>query len=202
LLFRRYPRRFDGGRSMAKVFRWFVGNFRGDVTCTFNSGAINHQSVVLVAASEGDRGDSSASPNRHVGSAHIRVENIAPLMAAWCSESLLNGIVPCLYGRTSLWRINFRRHTFVRIDALTLRSALIKGTGHAFAIPATSDAVRVRETYAVETSAKSGGRAGAFLASSASKQGHAGFHIAHFLSTTASSAASKLATLRGPAPKS
>ena len=63
---------------MAKVFRWFLGDFRGDVTCTFNSGAINHQSVVLVTASEGDRGDSTASPKRFVGSAHIRVENIAP----------------------------------------------------------------------------------------------------------------------------
>ena len=58
--------------------------------------------------------------------------------------------------------MNFRRDSFVRIDALTLRSALIKGTDHAFAIAATSDAVRVRETYAVETSAKSGGTAGAF----------------------------------------
>jgi hypothetical protein len=63
---------------MAQVFRWFLGRFRGRVTCTFSHEAINHQSVVLVAASEGDRGDSSASPQRKVGSASIRVENIAP----------------------------------------------------------------------------------------------------------------------------
>jgi hypothetical protein len=63
---------------MAQVFRWFLGQFNGVVDCTFSSGGINHQSVVLVAASEGDAGDSTASPQRFVGSATIQVDNIAP----------------------------------------------------------------------------------------------------------------------------
>lgn len=30
---------------MARVFRWFVGNWNGRVVCTFNDNGINHQSV-------------------------------------------------------------------------------------------------------------------------------------------------------------
>jgi len=63
---------------MAQVRRIFWGRQRGRVTCTFNSRAINHQSVVIVTASEGDEGNSSASPQRFVGSAPIGIENIAP----------------------------------------------------------------------------------------------------------------------------
>jgi hypothetical protein len=63
---------------MAQAIRWFLGRHQGTVDCTLHTRSINNQSVVLVAASEGDEGDSSASPRRFLGSAHIRVENIAP----------------------------------------------------------------------------------------------------------------------------
>lgn len=63
---------------MAHVFRWFLGRRKGTLNCTFNSRKINRASVVLVAASEGDEGNSSASPDRFLGKANVRVENIAP----------------------------------------------------------------------------------------------------------------------------
>jgi hypothetical protein len=63
---------------VAQVRRIFWGRWRGRVRYTLNSRAINHQSVVLVAASEGDEGDSTASPQRFVGAADIRVANVAP----------------------------------------------------------------------------------------------------------------------------
>jgi hypothetical protein len=63
---------------MAQVRRIYWGRKRGRMAFTFNSGAINHQSVVIVTASEGDEGNSTASPKRFVGNATIRVANIAP----------------------------------------------------------------------------------------------------------------------------
>jgi hypothetical protein len=63
---------------MARVIRWFVGNFHGVADCTLGFGGINQQSVVLVAASEGDSGDSTASPQRFIGDATFQVDNIAP----------------------------------------------------------------------------------------------------------------------------
>jgi hypothetical protein len=63
---------------VARVFRWFLGHHNGVLDCTFNTTKIRNDSVVLVAASEGDDGGSSASPDRFLGNAHIRVENIAP----------------------------------------------------------------------------------------------------------------------------
>jgi len=60
------------------LFRVFWGRHRGRVLLTFNFGGINHQSVVLVTASEGDDGNTTNSPQRFVGAANIRVENIAP----------------------------------------------------------------------------------------------------------------------------
>jgi hypothetical protein len=63
---------------MAEVRRIYWGRWRGRVSFTFNSGAINHQSVVIVTASEGDEGNSTASPQRFVGAADIRVANVAP----------------------------------------------------------------------------------------------------------------------------
>ena len=63
---------------MAQLNRMFLGHRKGRLKVTFNSRGINHQSVVLVSASEGDEGNSTASPKRFVGAANVRVENIAP----------------------------------------------------------------------------------------------------------------------------
>lgn len=63
---------------MARVFRWFVGNWNGRVRCTFKDTNINNQSVVLVTASEGEGADNSNAPQRFVGDANITVHNIAP----------------------------------------------------------------------------------------------------------------------------
>jgi hypothetical protein len=64
---------------MAQVQRWFLGEFNGNSKCTFNWAAIQHGSVVLISVSQGDQGDSTASPARFVGDASIRVENISPI---------------------------------------------------------------------------------------------------------------------------
>jgi hypothetical protein len=63
---------------MAQLRRIFLGRRKGRLKVTFSSRAINHQSVVLVSASEGDEGNSTASPKRFVGAANVHVENIAP----------------------------------------------------------------------------------------------------------------------------
>ena len=63
---------------MPQLLRVFWGRWNGRVLCRLNFGDINHQSVVLVTASEGDDGNSSASPQRFVGSANFTVANIAP----------------------------------------------------------------------------------------------------------------------------
>jgi hypothetical protein len=48
------------------------------VKCTFTSRFIHNQSIVLVTASEGDEGNLNVSPQRFVGAANFRVENISP----------------------------------------------------------------------------------------------------------------------------
>jgi len=54
----------------------------GRLNCTFGWNAINHQSVVLVSASEGaqdvNQALSQREPDRFVGEALITVHNIAP----------------------------------------------------------------------------------------------------------------------------
>lgn len=60
------------------LFRVFWGRFNGRVTCTFNSSAINNQSVVVVTASEGDEGNTTSSPQRFVGAADFTVTSVAP----------------------------------------------------------------------------------------------------------------------------
>ena len=62
----------------AELRRVYWGRHRGRVVCTFNSGFINHQTVVLVTASEGDEGNTTQSPQRFVGSADFTVASIAP----------------------------------------------------------------------------------------------------------------------------
>ncbi|MBD1847597.1 hypothetical protein H6F89_30195 [Cyanobacteria bacterium FACHB-63] len=62
----------------AGLFRVCWGRYRGRVICTFNYSDINHQSVVLVTASEGDEANSTASPQRFIGSADFTVTSIAP----------------------------------------------------------------------------------------------------------------------------
>jgi len=63
---------------VAKVVRWRLGNFKGKGEFTLNDGDIKNQSVVLVSVSEGLGRSVFALPGRWVGSASIRVENIAP----------------------------------------------------------------------------------------------------------------------------
>ena len=63
---------------MPQLHRMFLGRRKGRLKVTLNSRGINNQSVVLVSASEGDEGNSTASPQRFVGAANVRVENIAP----------------------------------------------------------------------------------------------------------------------------
>ncbi len=63
---------------MPDPIRVFWGQFNGTVTCTLNDNDINHQSVVFAAVSEGDAGNTTQSPQRFLGSAPMRVENIAP----------------------------------------------------------------------------------------------------------------------------
>ena len=63
---------------MAQVVRWFLGHWNGRLPCTFAFGAINHQSVVLVSASEGRDPTTSQAPERFVGAANVTVHNIAP----------------------------------------------------------------------------------------------------------------------------
>ena len=62
---------------MATVFRWFVGRHSGIVDCTVHMN-LSGQETVFVAVSEGNNADSSASPDRFLGSARMWVENISP----------------------------------------------------------------------------------------------------------------------------
>jgi hypothetical protein len=62
----------------AELLRVYWGRYRGRVICRLNSPRINHQSVVLVTASEGDEANSTASPQRFIGSADFTVTSIAP----------------------------------------------------------------------------------------------------------------------------
>lgn len=63
---------------MPQVFRWFVGNFKGRVNCTFRSKVFRNESVVLISASEGHEPGRTDDPRRFVGDAYITVHNIAP----------------------------------------------------------------------------------------------------------------------------
>jgi len=63
---------------MAHVIRVYWGRWHGRLNCTLTTDTIRNESVVLVATSEGDEGNSSASPGRFVGSAKYTVGNIAP----------------------------------------------------------------------------------------------------------------------------
>jgi hypothetical protein len=63
---------------MAQVTRWFLGHWNGRLNCTFSWGAINHQSVVLVSASEGRDPVNTQAPERFIGAADVTVKNIAP----------------------------------------------------------------------------------------------------------------------------
>jgi hypothetical protein len=68
---------------MAMAIRWFLGHYKGDVTCRYHQDGIEwNRKTVLVTASEGlDVSGSSRTglePGRFVGSANITVENIAP----------------------------------------------------------------------------------------------------------------------------
>jgi hypothetical protein len=63
---------------MPQLRRIYWGRHNGRGRYTFHSRYINHQSVILITASEGDEGNSTASPQRFVGAANFRVENIAP----------------------------------------------------------------------------------------------------------------------------
>lgn len=63
---------------MPQLIRAYWGHHHGRITLTLNDGDITHRSVVLATASEGDTGNSTASPQRFVGSATFRVCNIAP----------------------------------------------------------------------------------------------------------------------------
>ena len=63
---------------MARVYRIFWGERNGRIVCTLFNRSINNQSVVIVTASEGDRANNTNSPQRFVGDANIRINNIAP----------------------------------------------------------------------------------------------------------------------------
>ena len=63
---------------MPQLRRIYWGRHHGRGRYTFHSRYINRQSVVLITASEGDEGNSTQSPQRFVGNANVRVENIAP----------------------------------------------------------------------------------------------------------------------------
>jgi hypothetical protein len=64
-----------GGPTLLRVY-W--GKANGRVQCNLSDPDINHQSVVVVTASEGDDSDSTASPQRFVGAANFTVSDIAP----------------------------------------------------------------------------------------------------------------------------
>jgi len=63
---------------MAQVFRVYWGQHNGPLNATLNFDGINDQSVVLASVSEGDSGNSTASPARFIGAANMHVDNIAP----------------------------------------------------------------------------------------------------------------------------
>ena len=63
---------------MPQTIRKYWGPQKGRVTLNFNWGAINHDSVVLIAAAEYVTTTPPSSEHRFVGSASITVENIAP----------------------------------------------------------------------------------------------------------------------------
>jgi hypothetical protein len=63
---------------MPKLIRIYLGRWNGTVNWTHFDGDITPQSVVLASVGEGDDGNTSASPQRFLGSANMRVDNIAP----------------------------------------------------------------------------------------------------------------------------
>ena len=62
----------------ADLYRVYWGRRKGRLVCTVTGGGINHQSVVIVTASEGDESNSTASPQRFIGAADFTVTGIAP----------------------------------------------------------------------------------------------------------------------------
>jgi len=63
---------------MPQTVRKYWGPFQGRVTLNFNWDAINHDSVVLVTASEYQVTTPVTSEHRFIGAANITVDNIAP----------------------------------------------------------------------------------------------------------------------------
>ncbi|MEV0910024.1 hypothetical protein [Streptomyces hokutonensis] len=63
---------------MPQTIRKYWGPFQGRVTLNFNWGAINHDSVVIVTASEYLVSTPPDAEHRFIGAASITVENIAP----------------------------------------------------------------------------------------------------------------------------
>lgn len=64
---------------MPQFRRIYWGRHRGRLRLTFISPFIRSLSTVLVTVSEGDDGDTTSPDFRFVGSAGMRVENIAPV---------------------------------------------------------------------------------------------------------------------------
>jgi hypothetical protein len=63
---------------MPQTIRKFWGQFNGRVTFNYNWSAIDHDSVVLISASEYVVTDPISNEHKFIGSASITVENIAP----------------------------------------------------------------------------------------------------------------------------
>ncbi|WP_405988354.1 hypothetical protein [Streptomyces sp. NBC_00986] len=63
---------------MPQTIRKYWGPFQGRVTLNFNWGAINHDSVVIVTASEYLVSTPPDAEHRFIGAASITAENIAP----------------------------------------------------------------------------------------------------------------------------
>lgn len=63
---------------MPQTIRKFWGSLQGRATINFNWEAINHDSVVLVTASEYLVAVPPGNEHRFIGAASITVENIAP----------------------------------------------------------------------------------------------------------------------------
>jgi hypothetical protein len=68
----------SGGVAMPSTVRKYWGQFQGRVTLNLNWPAINHDSVVIVTASEYAVSTPPSDEHRFIGASSITVENIAP----------------------------------------------------------------------------------------------------------------------------
>ena len=74
---------------MPQTIRKFWGQFKGRVTLNYNWSAIDHDSVVLISASEYVVTNPISNEHKFIGGASITVENIAPHGTAGAPQTLL-----------------------------------------------------------------------------------------------------------------